>query len=217
MVQSFSLTTKQHQPAYQPQKPFSEQGAHRSAMSIATLTTNYMLSSKIIVKVRYGWKKPPEGKLMVNVDASFDSGLGSAGVIIRDAGGGFVAAATKFLSHVVDAQLVEAYAMKEGLLLAQHIVCNSFILQSDCLEVVETMKEGGFSATAAAAIFDECYNLWKDQDAASMEHCDRDANKVAHELAWQAFCTKDSCIWVDNPPSFILNLLVNDVTFLPIQ
>ena len=51
------------------------QNPHRSAMSIATLTTNYMMSSKITIRVRHGWKKPLEGKLMVNVDvdAAFHS------------------------------------------------------------------------------------------------------------------------------------------------
>jgi len=113
--------------------------------------------------------------------------------------------------------MAEAFAMKEGLLLAKHIGCNNLILQSDCLEVVETMKEGGLSTTAATINFDECYNLWKDQYAVRMEHCNRDANKVAHELARQAFYTKDSCIWVDDPSSFILNLMVHDVTILSIQ
>ena len=43
------------------------------------------------MKVRRGWMKPPEGKLKVNVDASFAAGMGSTGVVIRDSGGGFIA------------------------------------------------------------------------------------------------------------------------------
>lgn len=47
---------------------------------------------------RVGWlvsaRKPPEGKLMLNVDASFeeDSGTAGTGVVITDCGGRFVAA-----------------------------------------------------------------------------------------------------------------------------
>jgi hypothetical protein len=37
-------------------------------------------------KKKEGWKKPMEGKLMINIDATFDidSGRGAAGVIVRD-------------------------------------------------------------------------------------------------------------------------------------
>jgi len=48
------------------------------------------------MKVRRGWMKPPEGKLKVNVDASFAAGMGSTGVVIRDSGGGFIAASVSF-------------------------------------------------------------------------------------------------------------------------
>jgi hypothetical protein len=61
---------------------------------------------------------------------------------------------------VVDAPMAEAYAFREGLVLAQQIESNSFTLQTDCVQVVETMKNGGFSATTTAAIYDECNILW---------------------------------------------------------
>jgi len=78
--------------------------------------------------------------------------------------------------------------------------------------VVETMKEGGFSATSAAPIYDDCYNMWRDFVDVSIEHCHRDANRVAHEIARRCFISRQSCIWVDEPPSFLLEYLMNDVT-----
>ena len=39
-----------------------------------------------------------------------------------------------------------------------------------------------------------------------------EANQVAHELARQAMLTKENCIWDDDPPSFILQLVSDDVT-----
>ena len=59
-------------------------------------------------------------------------------------------------------------------------------MQSDCMEVVEIMKEGGFSANLAAAIYDECITLWSWFQEISIEHCSRDSNGVAHELARRA-------------------------------
>lgn len=45
-------------------------------------------------------------------------------------------AAHSFLAYVVDVTMAEAYALKEGLMLAQHIGYNRLIVQSDCIEVV---------------------------------------------------------------------------------
>ena len=69
-------------------------------------------------------------------------GYGSTRVVIRDHSGVF-AAAHSFVPHVIDAFMAETYALKEGLLLAQHIGGNRLIIQSDCMEMVETMKDGG--------------------------------------------------------------------------
>ena len=43
--------------------------------------------------------------------------------------------------------MAEAYALKEGLMLAQRIGCNKLIIQSDCMEVVQIMQGGGFQRT----------------------------------------------------------------------
>jgi len=56
--------------------------------------------------------------------------------------------------------MAEAYALKEGLMLAQHVGANRLIIQSDCMEVVEIMTAGGFTANSAAAIYDECDTVW---------------------------------------------------------
>lgn len=112
---------------------------------------------------------------------------------------------------MADAPTAEVLALKEGLLLAQHIGCNEFNIHSDCLEVVETMRQGGYSASVGAPIYDECAQLWQEFLSISIEYCDREANQVAHELARAALSLKNSCIWIDEHPSFIIKVLVNDV------
>lgn len=108
---------------------------------------------------------------MVNVDASFDpvSSAGSTEVIIRDWEGDFVAATNTFIPNVAEPHMAEVYALKEGLLLAQQVGASKVIVQSDCLMVVETMGNGGFSATSAAAIYDESYSLWREFGDISIE------------------------------------------------
>ena len=136
----------------------STQRPSRSGLSIATLTKNYKLAAKKGVTIRKGWRKPPEDVVMLNVDASFDEdmGCGSMGAIIKDSSGGMVVASNNFIAHVVDAPMAEAYALKEGLMLVQHVGCNRIIVQSDCMEVVDIMGDGGFTANSGAAIYDEC-------------------------------------------------------------
>ena len=114
----------------------------------------------------------------------------------------------------MDAASSEAAALRDGLLLAQQIGCTRIEIQSDCMEVVQTMHDGGFSVTAAVAIYDEIVDLWKEFRDISISHCNRSCNAVAHELARQAVLQKSSFVWIEEPPPSILHLLVNDVTVL---
>jgi ribonuclease HI len=174
------------------------------------------MASKKGAKIRQGWRKPLENVVMLNVDASFDEdmGCGSIGAIISDSLGAMVVASNNFISHVVDAPMAEAYALKEGLMLAQHVGCNRVIVQSDCMEVVDIMGDGGFTTNSAAAIYDECTTIWLGFQEISIEHCERETNQVTHELVKRAMISKNYCIWDDDPPSFIVDLLSNDVTIL---
>ena len=131
-----------------------------------------------------------DGKLLINVDGSFreENGSGGTGVVIRDSNGSFIAGSYTYLEHTVDAPTAEVMALRDGLLLAQHIGYNGFTLQSDCLEVVEAIRMG-YSAAAGAPIFYDCFLPWQNFDAISIEQCDREANKVV------ALSFKDSCTW----------------------
>jgi len=48
------------------------QNSAKSAMSIATLTTNYMKAEKKSIKIKTQWKRPPEDFLLLNVGASYN-------------------------------------------------------------------------------------------------------------------------------------------------
>lgn len=54
----------------------------RSALTVATITRNYMMakSKTAIDKSEERWRKPEEGTLKINVDAAFDVDSGSRGV-----------------------------------------------------------------------------------------------------------------------------------------
>lgn len=113
------------------------QRAPRSGLSIVALTKSYKLATTKSTKVRQGWQKPLDGSGKVNIDASFDerTGCGSIRVTIRAWTGGAIAASHGFIPYLVDAPMAEAYALKEGLQLAQHAGCNRLIVHSYCMEV----------------------------------------------------------------------------------
>ena len=75
--------------------------------------------------------------------------------------------------------------------------------------MVETTKDGGFSGTFTADVYDECATIWS-----GTKHCSRDANHAAHELAKRAMVEKQNCIWDDEPLSFILGFAINYLTVL---
>jgi hypothetical protein len=102
--------------------------------------------------------------------------------------------------------------MKEGLLLAISMGCNTIIAESDAIEVIEacTGKEVWWSE--AAAIFANIIDSTITIGEVKFTHCPREANKVAHELAKFSFLNKNSCNWASEPPSFILNSRITDAT-----
>ncbi|XBJ23654.1 hypothetical protein VPH35_001739 [Triticum aestivum] len=107
----------------------------------------------------------------------------------------------------------EALALKFGLTLVQRAGCNLIIISSDNLEVIETMQDRGQSTDAAAAIFDDCFHYACDFFMTRFEHCYREANKVAHELARLARFSLTSD-YFEEPLNEIVVILTNDITII---
>lgn len=84
----------------------------RSVLSIASLMTNYKNSMQKTVRQRKKWKRPLEGKLLLNIDGSFREvkGIGGTGAIIRDCNGSSIAGSCSYSEHVADASISDAAA-----------------------------------------------------------------------------------------------------------
>jgi ribonuclease HI len=160
------------------------------------------------------WKKPEPRHVKLNVNASFyaETGAGAAGAIIRDFRGTFVAAAGVFISHVASASMAEALAMKHGLELANRLGLNRVQAESDSTEVIEACNGEGRWWSDASTIYANCVDLVTTIGSVSFSHCPREANHVAHEIASFCFSNRLSSSWDDDPPSFIIDKIVNDVT-----
>ena len=94
--------------------------------------------------------------------------------------------------------------------------CNRLTINSDNMEVIDTMKNGGQLAGVAAVVFEDCYFMACDFPLTRFEHCNRIANKDAHEhdrLA-KVSVTRD---WFEEPMENIVPLLIDDVTIISNQ
>jgi hypothetical protein len=150
----------------------------------------------------------------VPLKLGFDSDTleGSVGAVLRDHSGQFLLAANEKLDICFDSFTAEAIAVRFGMNLARTMGCSKVEICSDDVDVVEALKEGS-STSVASAIFDDCYFMSLDFTHVIYDHCFREINQVAHELARLAkFSSLE--LWMDSAPSAIIPMLVNDATIL---
>ncbi|KAF7022277.1 hypothetical protein CFC21_035078 [Triticum aestivum] len=106
--------------------------------------------------------------------------------------------------------MAKVLALKFDLTLAQRAGCNRLTINSNNTEGIDTMNDGGQSAGAAATIFDDCFHYACGFVTGRFEHCNREANKVAHELARLARSSLTSD-WFEQPLNEIVMIIRNDL------
>ncbi|KAI4974372.1 hypothetical protein ZWY2020_047652 [Hordeum vulgare] len=188
------------------------QTASRIALAIRGLSANFSIACAHTAKIRTGgWNKPPKGHVKLNIDAGFDQDLlqGSVGAIIRDQKGQFIAVANEWIDICYDSHTAEALAVILGMNLARTIGCSKIIVNSNNLEIVEALKKG-YSSSVASAIIDDCFFMGSEFNHVIFEHCFRESNQVAHELAKLVMFSPPSC-WMDSTPREIIPAIVNDM------
>ena len=143
------------------------------------------------------------------MDATFDvdTGSGSTGAIIRDR------TRSWSILTIDTPSTAEACALRDGLIIAGNVGCNRILVESDCMEVVEVMQNGGNSLGVAAAIYEECTFLCRNFTCVIFSHCPREANRATHNLAQFSMGNQ---LWQE-PPYFIPVVLADDVTLIPDQ
>ena len=128
------------------------QDASQTSMGILAIASNYIKTYSPKAKRKSeGWSKPSMGFVKLNVDASFDHDQlrGTTGAVIRDDRGNFIVGGNNKIECCLDALTAEALALRFGLYLAHKTGCNHAIINSDNMEVIDTMKNGGHSAGPA--------------------------------------------------------------------
>ena len=193
-------------------------------MLVRGLVANYTISYSPKAHVRSdAWLKPKYVYVKLNVDAGFDSDTLAAtfGAVIQDHGRKFIAAANKKMDLCFDLFTAEAIAVRFGLNLANTVGCSKIEVNSDSVEVVNALSQG-YSSSVASSIIDDCYfmslrlfvprlfhALSQGFPHVIYDYCNRERNRVAHELARLARFSSPM-VWMDNAPDEVIPLLVND-------
>jgi hypothetical protein len=93
-------------------------------MAIGALYSNFIAAHSPKPKLqKYGWTKPLQNFIKLNVDASLDvdGARGTTVAVIRDSYGNFITTSNSKLGFVYDVMSAEVHAMKQGLILAQQL------------------------------------------------------------------------------------------------
>jgi hypothetical protein len=77
---------------------------------------------------------------------------------------------------------------------------------------MEALQTGSFPSTATDTLFDDIYIQACTFSSCEFSFCNREANFVADCLSRETDLLP--CVWVDDPPSFIVSLLISDVSII---
>lgn len=130
------------------------------------------------------WHPPPLGTLKVNVDAAvFESNTRfGIGIVRRDNNGHILFAECRLLEGRFSPFLAETIVIHEGMLKAKNYNWPRWIIESDALKAIIAI-ENRYSLPEEGNILDSINSMCASFSDVSFKHCDRNANKVTHELA----------------------------------
>lgn len=131
------------------------------------------------------WERPAAGVIKLNVDASYhtDDGAGATCALLRDSSGAFIVGCCSYKHHDMDASSMEAYALLDGLHLADELGILSMAGESDSMEIVQAIQDRSDYRASAAVVTDDCRKMMSSFGRATIVHCAREGNAVVHWLA----------------------------------
>ena len=158
------------------------------------------------------WKAPPLGFYKVNTDAaaSDNERISCIGVVIHGCKGEILAASCKVLPACFTAEISEAIAVLEGVLLAAKMEVSHAIIESDALSIIPAINDGIFGGELGHIV----QNIWEVSSVfswCSFHHLKREGNRVAHELAKVARITDKSQVWERTIPSPIEHIVIEEL------
>jgi ribonuclease HI len=128
------------------------------------------------------WIPPPEGKVLVNVDAATftSSKQMGAGIVIRDHMGLCLAACGERSDNVKMPEMAEALAIHRAIVFALEEGFSDIILASDCLSVLQRINSSVIDRSPTGSVVEDIKFYSKSFSSCEFQHVSRVLNVAAH-------------------------------------
>lgn len=207
----WSLWISRNQAPYQNHDPNTEEAIHR-ADRVETIF-QYVPHKPITMNAHQPrsdkWQPPQADISKVNVDAAlthFHDHFG-IGMVCRNLKGQIVFAEGRSLVGILEPHLAEIIAIKEGVLLASKSNWSSWVVAISAVQAISLKNQFSNDALLSEEIRPFCA-LAKD---ASIVHCSRKANSIAHFLATNSLDSNLNVSFHESIPMFLKNLVLGDL------
>jgi hypothetical protein len=104
---------------------------------------------------------------------------------------------------------MEAFAIRDGVKLANDLGLNRVEVETDASEVVKLWLGRDQGRSEVVSIINEIEGLICNMEMFSLKFIGREANEAAHLCAKQA-SSRRRCLWINYNPSFLAECLLND-------
>lgn len=153
---------------------------------------------------------PPAGWYKLNTDGSFvANGTAGAGMVLRDHLGKIVFTSCRNLYACPDALETELMAAMEGIALALQWCDMPFIVEVDCLELVNMVQKQSIDLSAHMTVIEDNKNSLKARQTC-ITHVNRKQNSISHFMANYARSSGRTAVWLNSGPEHIEDRCIVD-------
>jgi ribonuclease HI len=158
------------------------------------------------------WSKPEKRNYKLNVDASFHpNGWGAVAAVIRNDLGEAVAGGARPMINLLDSTTAEAAALKFGPRIIERLGCSPVMVESDNLEVIDACTGDTDLWSPYSSIMVDCFQIAQRIEVIKFQHCFREANTAAHNLAKLIYDSDRIFAWDGDPPPSVQIDVLNDL------
>ena len=158
------------------------------------------------------WQPPPPGIFDVCVDAAVGEGRFGTGCVLRDYRGWVVASEIMSKDVGFSPPLAEAYAILEGLRLAEEVGIDSIEVKSDCLAVVNAIMKNEAPSTELGTILESIKVRRTNFVNFNISFLPRSCNVAAHNMARYALKVNSTSRWLGLVPPCAMADVIKDQT-----
>ena len=156
------------------------------------------------------WKPPEEGWLKVNIDGSFNNGVGASGGLIRDVNGVFKVGFL-FKGIFTTSLRAELWGVMLGLRLAWENNISHLVLETDATEVTRLIGLANFEEHNDKDVIMEIQNMLARDWDVRVVHISRSANKAADLMTKAALTNFPGYLPMFHPSDELEGVLMQDL------